>query len=185
MRFPILLHTNPSPQPTLLLTPATVDFNICENAACYYTPHPRRRLHIVPPQTKTLAPTFLPIPHTGKNEKKTHNRKTPKKIDVTLPIHSCAIPLHHIISSSSSSSYSYCTTASSHQSNQKVNSRNKRQLKETDMITEYERETHTERINAVMRIQASTRRKQQQQRQQPPRLLHYSAKLRQPSANKQ
>jgi len=98
VRFPILLHTNPSPQPTLLLTRATVDFNICENAACYYTPHPRRRLHIVLPQTKTLAPTFLPIPHTAKKKnknKKTHNRKTPKKIDATLPIHSCAIPLNH------------------------------------------------------------------------------------------
>jgi hypothetical protein len=95
VRFPILLHTKPSPQPTLLLTRATVDFNICENTACYYTPHPRRRrLHIVLPQTKTLTPTFLPIPHT-REEKKTHNRKTPKKIDVTLPIHSCAIPLHH------------------------------------------------------------------------------------------
>ncbi len=77
--------------------------------------------------------------------------------------------------SSSYSSYSFCTTASSHQSNQKVNSRNKRQLKETDTITEYERETHTERINAVMIIQASTRRKQQQQQQQqPPRLLRTS-----------
>ncbi len=66
VRFPILLHTKPSPQPTLLLTRATVDFNICENTACYYTPHPRRRrLHIVLPQTKTLTPTFLPIPHTG------------------------------------------------------------------------------------------------------------------------
>jgi hypothetical protein len=75
--------------------------------------------------------------------------------------------------SSSYSSYSFCTTASSHQSNQKVNSRNKRQLKETDTITEYERDTHTERINAVMIIQASTGRKQQQ-RQQPPRLLRTS-----------